>query len=134
MLKLICGPKGSGKTKKIMEAANAAALEAKGNVILVSKSRDDHSVGLNFDIKCIYTDEYNITSAEAFKGFIYGIAAANFDTEYVFIDGVARITQTELCNLEGLFRAVAKLEDINFVFTISSDEASLPEYLKEYLD
>ncbi|MBQ7164016.1 MAG: hypothetical protein IJR61_01645, partial [Clostridia bacterium] len=78
MVNIICGPKGSGKTKQIIDQANAAAEKAKGYVLFITKAKT-YSVNINFDVKCIYTDEYGIDSAESFRGFINGVAAANYD-------------------------------------------------------
>ena len=37
MIKIICGPKGSGKTKQIIDAANTSAAEAKGHLIFIDR-------------------------------------------------------------------------------------------------
>lgn len=132
MLKLIYGPKGSGKTKQIIDQANSVVDKAKGNVLFVTKSKT-YSVNINFAVKCVYTDDYGIDSADSLRGFINGLAAANYDTEYVFIDGIARITKTDLVDLESVFESAARLTDITFVFTVSSTEADLPEFLKKFI-
>ncbi len=132
MLKLIYGPKGSGKTKQIIDQANSVVDKAKGNVLFVTKSKT-YSVNINFAVKCVYTDDYGIDSADSLRGFINGLAAANYDTEYVFIDGIARITKTDLVDLESVFESAARLTDITFVFTVSSTEAELPEFLKKFI-
>lgn len=132
MLKLIYGPKGTGKTKLIIEQANAAAEQAKGNVIFISKAKT-YSVNINFDVKCVYTDEYEINGPEALRGFISGFAAANYDIEYIFVDGVARIAQESLDNLEALFTSLEKYPEINFVFTISANKDEIPEFLNKYI-
>ncbi|MBP5308256.1 MAG: ATP-binding protein [Clostridia bacterium] len=131
MVNIICGPKGSGKTKQIIDQANAAAEKAKGNVIFITKSKT-YSVNINFDVKCVYTDEYGIDSIDSFRGFINGAAAANYDLEYVFIDGIARITKADLSELESIFISASKLNDINFTFTISSTKEELPDYLRKF--
>jgi thymidine kinase len=132
MVQLIYGPKGTGKTKLIIDQANAAAEKAKGNVIFIAKSKT-YSVNINFDVKCVFTEDYNINTVEAMRGFINGFAAANYDTEYVFIDGIARITDSELANLESVFDAMSKLTDINFVVTVSAAKEQLPEFLNKYI-
>lgn len=132
MVKLIYGPKGTGKTKLIIDQANVAAENAKGNVIFITKSKT-YSVNINFDVKCVYTDDYAIDSPEAFRGFVNGFAAANYDIQYIFIDGVARITNAELKDLECVFNSVAKLTDINFVVTVSAEKEQLPEFLQKYV-
>ena len=88
---------------------------------------------INFDVKCIYTDDYAIDNVDAFRGFVNGVAATNYDIEYVFIDGIARITNSDVNSLESVFASVAKLTDITFVITVSAGEDELPEFLKKYI-
>ena len=52
---------------------------------------------------------------------------------YVFIDGIARITNSDVNSLESVFASVAKLTDITFVITVSAGENELPEFLKKYI-
>ena len=40
MINIICGEKGSGKTKKILDLANERALNSKGTVVFLDK--DDY--------------------------------------------------------------------------------------------
>ena len=132
MVQLIYGPKGTGKTKLIIDQANLAAEKAKGNVVFITKSKT-YSVNINFDVKCVYTEDYGIDNSDALRGFVNGIAAGNYDIEYIFIDGVARITNTELENLETFFNSIAKLTDINFIVTISAERENIPAFLGKYL-
>ena len=42
MIKIICGPKGSGKTKRIIDAANGAVDTAKGHLIFITDTNRTH--------------------------------------------------------------------------------------------
>ena len=75
MIKLIYGPKGFGKTKIIMDDINAAAEKAKGNVVFIT-DKSICSVSININVRCVYTDEYGISSVEALKGFIMGLVSS----------------------------------------------------------
>ena len=132
MIQLIYGPKGAGKTKKIIDEANIAAKNAKGNVILLSKTKT-YSVNIDFAVKCVFTDDYAIDSIESLVGFIKGMAAANYDIEYIFIDGVARITRADLNDLKPVFDAAQGLTDIKFIFTISAEKDDIPEFLRKFI-
>ncbi len=131
MINIIYGPKGTGKTKQIIDQANAAAEKAKGNVIFISDTKM-YSVNINFDVKCVYTEEYAINSAEALRAFVCGMAAANYDIEYIFIDGIARITNSDLNELETVFAGIERLNDIKFVMTISAAKEQLPDFIAKY--
>ena len=59
MIQLIVGHKGSGKTKAMIDLANKAVKESKGNIVVVEKD-----VELTYDIsskaRLVYSDEYSI--------------------------------------------------------------------------
>ena len=134
MISLIYGPKGTGKTKIILDQINDAAKKAKGNVVFIAKDTG-YSVSIDFAVKCVYASEFGINSAEQLRGFVKGIIACNSDVEYLFIDGIARITNCELKELDTLF---ADLEDIannnklKLVLTISSTLENMPDFIAKY--
>jgi len=133
MINLIYGPKGTGKTKIILDKINESAKNAKGNVVFVAKEKG-YSVSIDFSVKCIYADEYAVSGAEQLCGFVKGVLAVNSDIEYLFIDGIARISKTDLKDLEILFDYLDKIQDkINIVLTISSDLAGMPDFIKKYV-
>lgn len=136
MIKLIYGPKGFGKTKIILDDVNRAAAVAKGNVVLITDKRFN-TVDVNINVRCVYTTEYAVNSIEAFDGFIKGLVAGNSDIEYLFIDGILRITNASLGQLEGFMSDLKKFNeenDLNVEMTISSTKEDMPKYLLEYLD
>jgi len=135
MLKLIYGPKGFGKTKIILDDVNAAAKKAKGNVVLITDEKIN-SVDIDIDVRCVNTNEYDIHSTEAFEGFVKGLLAGNSDIEYLFIDGILRITNDNLISLEKFIGGLNKLNEengLNIELTISSTKENLPKYLLSYL-
>lgn len=132
MIKLIYGPKGFGKTKIIMDDINAAAKSAKGNVVFIT-DKSICSVSIDLNVRCVYTEEYGISSVEALKGFIMGLVAGNSDIEYIFIDGILRIANCKLADLEDLFASVKKAEGVKFEMTVSADKSALPKFMLEYV-
>ena len=90
MIKIICGEKGTGKTKQIIQLANANAATAKGlSVFVTDTDRYMHDVARG--IRFINVTEYNVAGEEALCGFLKGVIAGNYDTEFVYLDGIARI-------------------------------------------
>jgi len=132
MIKLIYGPKGFGKTKIIMDDINAAAEKAKGNVVFIT-DKSICSVSININVRCVYTDEYGISSVEALKGFIMGLVAGNSDIEAIYIDGILRIADCKLGDLEELFAAIKKIDGVKFEMTVSAEKADLPKFMLEYV-
>lgn len=132
MIKLIYGPKGFGKTKIIMDDINAAAKDAKGNIVFIT-DKPVCSVSINLNVRCVYTDEYGISSVEALKGFIMGLVAGNSDIEGIYVDGILRIADCKLTDLEELFIAIKKVEGVKFELTVSAEKSELPKFMLEYV-
>ncbi len=134
MINLICGPKGTGKTKIILEKIDEAIKVAKGNVVLITDKKINTSK-IDFNVRCVIAEEYNVKSAEAFRGFVNGLVAGNADIEYLFIDGLIRIIKDDEEGLDNFFKDIERLEKeygFKVVLTISIAKEDLPCYLKQY--
>lgn len=133
MVEVICGKKGSGKTKRMIALANQSVGNSKGNIIFID---DDtrYMYDLERGIRFINASEYDIKEANAFIGFLNGLRAQDFDLQVVFIDGFLKILDTEIFLLSDFFKrlqAFAKANDVRVVVSVSGDAADMPEYVKE---
>lgn len=129
MISVIYGAKGSGKTKRIIDAANAAGEKAPGQVVFITDN--GKSLAVNAGVRFVNLAEYGIKSADEFIGFIKGVLATNFDIEKVYIDSLSRLLDKPAEGLEPLFVALDKAADsVELVATVSADV--LPAYLKKY--
>ncbi len=134
-MKIIYGPKGTGKTKAIIESANIALDKAKGYVIFITDT-NRYSRELKHQIRFLDVTGFGVQGEDGFRGFIKGIVAANGDNEIIFIDGIARITGKELCELESIFSAMEKLEadyGVKFVLTCSAEKEDLPKFVLKHV-
>lgn len=133
MVQLICGVKGFGKTKRMIELANQEVNDLKGKAVYISNS-DKHMLDLNHDIRFINAEDFGIDSYERFYGFVSGIFAANYDVEKIYIDKMYNLLDLDTQRFE---EAVRKLEkaaekfEIDFVLTYRDDPQNLTDYLKE---
>ena len=100
MIKIIYGPKGTGKTKIIIDEANSKIETAKGHLIFITNTKR-YMYDLKREIRMIDTSDYQIAGEEALCGFVKGVVAANNDNEYLFIDGAARIAGKEIIMYQG---------------------------------
>ena len=135
MIKIIYGPKGTGKTKKIIDEANATAQDAKGlSVFVTDNSRCRLSV--NHAIRFIDVTDWAVAGEDALCGFVKGVAACNGDHECIYIDGIARIAGKELKDLAGIFYMLDKISNenkITITITCSGELKDLPDFVKKYV-
>lgn len=135
MITIICGPKGSGKTKRIIDVANAAVETAKGHLIFITDTKR-YMYDLKREVRFIDVTDYAIAGMDALSGFVRGAIASSYDNEYVFLDGIARIAGKPLSDMAQLFyiiEKVAELRNIKLYITCSCEEEELPDFLKKYL-
>lgn len=135
MIKIICGPKGTGKTKQIIDAANKAFETAKGNIVFVTDT-DRYMYDIRREVKFINVVNYKVAGEEAFCGFIRGVIAGNRDIEDIFIDGCARITGKPLAEMSAFFYLMDKVSEdcgLSITLTCSSAKEDLPPFIAKYL-
>ena len=124
MIKLINGNKGSGKTKKLIVLVNAAAKSNPGSVVCVEKG-SNLTLNVAKEARLIDVDGYGISGYDEYYAMLCGIAASNYDITHIFGDATKKIGGG-LDGIEGFFKRLAANEDIEYVFTVSCDEADLP--------
>src|SRR5574344_2061759 len=116
MVKVYYGKKGTGKTKHMLDSANGIVKETKGNVIYIDDS-DELKLKLDHSIRFVNILEYPVKGANAFLGFICGIASQNYDIETIFIDGLTYIVEQSAEELSKFFEGVdvlSKEHNVNF--------------------
>lgn len=134
MVKLLIGTKGSGKTKRLIEEVNSALERSNGNVVAVEKNKA-LSYNVNYQARLVTTDDYGIAGYDMFYGLLCGLCSGNHDITDVLVDATLRIgsrdaqeTADFLCRVSEL----SKMTDTDFVFTLSMNEADLPDSVFDY--
>ena len=136
MIKVIYGAKGTGKTKMMIDAANAQVESAKGHMIFITDSKRG-MYDLEREVRFIDTSEYDIAGEAALCGFVKGVIAGNHDNEYVYIDGVVRIAGKPVQELGAFFYMldkVAKNDNLVITVSVSATKEELPDFVAKYLD
>lgn len=128
MISVIYGAKGSGKTKRMIDATNAAVEKATGQVVFITDNNG--SLGVNANAKFINVEDYGVRNTYEVCGFLKGMLATNFDIQYVFIDGMSRLLNVEPSALKPIFDTMEKFDGVEFVATVSADK--LPQFLEKY--
>lgn len=135
MIKIVYGAKGTGKTKMMIDAANAAVKDAKGHLIFITDTKRG-MYDLEREVRFIDVSEYDIAGEASLCGFIKGVVAGNNDNEYVFIDGVVRIAGKPVQELAGFFYMldkVSKTNDLVITVSVSASKEELPDFVTKYL-
>ena len=131
MIEIICGEKGKGKTKELLEKVNHTVSTVTGRVVYLDKSQK-HLYELNNKVRLINVVDYPITNCDEFLGFICGIVSQDHDLEEMYLDSFLTIAFIE--SDQDMVRAIEKLDIISekykvrFILSVSKNKADLPEY------
>lgn len=135
MIKVVYGPKGTGKTKIIIDEANSKVAGAKGHLIFITNTKR-YMYDLHRDIRVIDTNDFMVAGEEALIGFVKGVVAANNDNEYLFIDGAARTAGKEIKDMAAFYYMLDKISEQNgltIYVTCSCTKEELPDFVAKYL-
>ena len=135
MIKVIYGSKGTGKTKQLIELANAAIAEAKGHLIFITDNKRC-MYDLEREVRFIDTTDFNVAGEAALCGFVKGVIAGNHDNEYIYIDGVVRIAGKPVSEMAEFFFMLDKVAEelkLTVTVTVSATEEELPDFVKKYI-
>lgn len=134
MLSVLYGEMGAGKTKAIIESANARLENAKGTVVYIDDDKKN-TREINYQIRFIDAQEYSIGSPKMFYGFIAGIAAQDFDLEAIYVDGFSHIVKHALPELNEMFEELAAFSEkfhVDVVISINATKDEIPDYIQKY--
>ena len=135
MIHVIMGLKGSGKTKKLIDAINAAIAEANGDVVCIEYGKK-LTYDINYRARLVDSQEYGISTPDMLKGFISGLHAGNFDITNVFIDNLYKTIGNDRTAGEDFILWAAQFAEANkmeITITVSDDAALASEEVKKYL-
>lgn len=133
MIQLIIGNKGKGKTKHLLDRANSEVKNILGSIVYLDKSTK-HMYELNNKVRLIDVSQYMITTNSEFLGFVCGIISQDHDLQQMYFDSFLQIAALQN---QDITETIAKLEKISntfhvdFVLSMSVEEANLPEALKD---
>ena len=133
MVQLIVGKKGKGKTKCLLDKVNSEVKNILGNVVYLDKSTQ-HMFELNNKVRLICVPDYGVDNADQFLGFVSGILSQDHDLQQMYFDSFLKIACAEEAEIEPIIKkldAIGEKFGIDFVLSVSRDEAELPASLKE---
>ena len=133
MIHVIMGLKGSGKTKKLIDAINAAVANANGDVVCIEYGKK-LTYDVTYKVRLVDSKEYGISSPAMLKGFLSGLHAGNFDITNVFIDNLYKTIGAAAGEEFVVWCAKFAAENnMEITVSISDDPANASEAVKQYM-
>ena len=135
MIHVIMGLKGSGKTKKMIDAIHETLDHATGDVVCIEYGKK-LTYDVNYKVRLVDSKEYAIVGSNMLKGFLSGLHAGNFDITHVFIDNLYKTIGNDKAEGEAFIKWCAQFaaaNDMNITITVSDDPEAASEDIKQYL-
>ena len=128
MVKLLIGHKGSGKTKQMIDLANTQVESSKGSVIYINRN-SRLMLDLSYQIRVICMEDFpEITNADEYIGFLYGIISLDNDIETIYIDSILKHANFQLEDIPAFLKRledIAANYDIEFIVSLSADKEEM---------
>ena len=135
MIQVIMGLKGSGKTKKLIDAINEAVKSANGDVVCIEYG-SHLTYDVNYRVRLVNSKEYGINNLDKLKGLLSGLHAGNFDITNVYIDNLYKTIGADRAAGEAFIlwcAEFAQVNNMNITITVSDDPAEASDAIKGYL-
>ena len=135
MIHVIMGLKGSGKTKKLLDAVHEAVANASGDVVCIEYGKK-LTYDVNYRVRLVDSKEYGISNPCMLKGFLSGLHAGNFDITHVYIDNLYKTIGNDRAEGEAFIlwcAEFAKANNMEITVTVSDDPALASEEIKKFL-
>jgi len=141
MVNFLAGAKGDGKSRKIIEMANANVKVTDGHLVFITHNRK-HMHDLHRDVRFVETEKGLLANYREFIGFVLGILSQNSDITHIYVDGInsiiCNIDEAEpggedLAKLKNRLDELSKTEDVGFSLTLHCNKSNVPEAIKAAL-
>ena len=136
MVKILAGEKGEGKTKRMIDMANAAGKEAKGNIVFVDDD-NSHMYDLHYSLRFVETPKIIMEDPHVFRRFVCGILSHDSDLDTIYIDGLNhimdRISDADFTAFIQELDKTSKEAEMDMVMIISRKTDALPAEVQQYL-
>ncbi len=135
MVKVTIGPKGSGKTGRLIDRLNQYAENEAANVVLIEHGRRlDRQI--NHRIRLVEITEYPVEGYEQLLSFLAGITTMDYDITDIYIDSLFKVASCDCAESCGRFlsalEAFSQKQNLTFHVVISLESDEIPQTLKSY--
>ncbi|MBR6414326.1 MAG: hypothetical protein IKS21_06930 [Oscillospiraceae bacterium] len=137
MVKLIAGRSGTGKTQRMVSEINEAVQKELGSLVCIEQ-RNSLRYDINYKVRLIEYQTYQLAGQDALKAFISGLHAGNFDISHIYLKSVHRLLNTddpaELEKFCNWCRDFGDKHGMNFTMTFRMEAETAPEGLRAYME
>ena len=135
MVHIICGEKGKGKTRVLLDKANEAVKTSGGNVVFIDKD-SDHMFELNNKVRLINVKDFLVSNQGEFIGFICGVISQDHDLEEIFLDSFLKISYSDVDTMRPVLKKLIEISDkfnIDIVLSLSMKSEDVPDEFKNHI-
>ncbi len=133
MVQLIVGKKGKGKTKQLLDKVNSEIKVVSGSIVYLDKSTK-HMYELNNKVRLVDVSQFFIENSGEFLGFVSGVISQDHDLQQMYFDSFLKIACLEGQDILPVIEKLDQLSkafEVDFILSVSMDEAELPAALRD---
>ena len=134
MISVFYGPKGMGKSRRLIETASRAYRDGEEDAVFIDNDTDRMFM-LDRGIRFINASEYSIDGPKMFSGFLCGLAAQDYDLQAIYINSFVKIVKHPVSSLEEMFGFLEEFSEKHSIklYLCVSGTTEPPEFLKPYI-
>ena len=135
MIRVLIGPKGTGKTKTLISWVEQADQSEHGHVVCIAKD-DRYNFSVPHSVRLIDTKEFNLNNPEVMYGFLCGVISMNFDVTHIFIDSLSSVMKCSIAEIDNVIPYLETLSEefnISFTLLLSGEAEEAGEVVKNYI-
>ncbi len=136
MIKVIVGPKGCGKTSKMVEDLNAHADNDLDNVICIERGKRLNGL-VSYKIRLVDIDEYPTLGFRELGSFVAGLLAKDYDITHIYIDSIYKVagsdSEEELIKFLNYLEPFTNERGVTLETSLSDDPENVHPELAKYV-
>ncbi|NJP40976.1 hypothetical protein HCH52_07910 [Oscillospiraceae bacterium HV4-5-C5C] len=135
MIKVIIGPKGSGKTSRLVNDLNAHAERDSDNVVCIErKARLDRLI--HYRVRLVDISEYPTHGFRELLSFISGLCAKDYDITHIYIDSIYKVAgESDPEALDNFLQELdqfTQAHDLTVTILLSATEDDISDTVNQY--
>lgn len=136
MIKVIVGPKGCGKTSKMVQDLNAHADNDLDNVVCIERGKRLNGL-VSYKVRLVDIDEYPTLGFRELGSFVAGLLAKDYDITHIYIDSIYKVagshSEEELVEFLNYLEPFTNERGVTLETSLSNEPENLSPELSKYV-